>query len=128
VDYAIVHIDNQVIDEINILQATLLAMKRAVLALNHKIDLCLIDGISKPDLDLPMETIIKGDEKVPSIGAASILAKVARDNLMLEMHQKWPEYGFDQHKGYGTALHRQMLQNLGPCPIHRKTFLFKIIN
>ncbi|GMB10406.1 MAG: ribonuclease HII [Candidatus Improbicoccus devescovinae] len=115
------------IENINILQATYLAMTRAVLNLKIKPDCCLIDGNSAPNLDLKIENIVKGDSLSVSIAAASILAKVSRDKFMLKMHEIYPEYLFKQHKGYGTKLHIEMLRKYGPCEIHRKSFIKKIL-
>ena len=112
----------QEIDEINILQASLLAMKRAILNLSVKPEKVLIDGVHKPDLDLDTQTIIGGDSLVDEISAASIIAKVYRDNLMIEIDKKYPEYGFSKHKGYGTKEHKQAILNYGSTPIHRVTF------
>jgi len=115
--------DNQTIDRINILQATFLAMKKALGAIKQKPDFIILDGGFKiPNLSLPQEAIIKGDEKILTIAAASIIAKVERDRLMLEFHKQYPRYGFDQHKGYGTKLHIERLKQHGPCPIHRLSF------
>ncbi len=116
------------IDEINILQATFLAMRRAVEALDVKPDIALIDGNRLPGLDIAERYIIKGDAKSASIAAASILAKVSRDRYMLEMAEKYPEYQFEKHKGYGTKLHYEMIEKYGVSPIHRRTFLKKILN
>jgi ribonuclease HII len=110
------------IDELNILQATLLAMRRAVRGLRLPPKLVLVDGNRLPVLDMRAEAIVKGDDKVPAISAASILAKVTRDRWCLEYHQQFPQYGFDQHKGYGTADHLAALRLHGPCPQHRRTF------
>jgi len=110
------------IDELNILQATLLAMRRAVLGLRLPPKLVLVDGNRLPVLEMRAEAIVKGDNKVPAISAASILAKVSRDRWCLEYHQQFPQYGFDQHKGYGTADHLAALRLHGPCPQHRRTF------
>lgn len=115
------------IDEINILQATFLAMKRACDGLNVRPDCALVDGNRMPRLGLDTETIIKGDALSASIAAASILAKVSRDRLMTEIDQLYPEYQFAKHKGYGTALHTALIKKYGPCPVHRKTFLKKIL-
>ena len=115
------------IDEINILQATFLAMKRAYLALGAPCDLALVDGDRKPDLGVDTQTIIKGDSLSESIAAASILAKVTRDRLMREIDSLYPEYEFAKHKGYGTKRHIELLKKYGPCPVHRKTFLKKIL-
>lgn len=116
------------IDEINILQATYLAMKRAVDGLAVKPDIALIDGNRKPGLNIDEWTIVKGDAKSANIAAASILAKVSRDRYMLEMAEKYPQYQFEKHKGYGTKLHYEMIEKYGISEIHRKTFLKKILN
>jgi len=110
------------IDRINILQATLLAMRRAVEGLRLKPALVLVDGNRLPVLDILAEAIVKGDSKVPAISAASILAKVTRDRWCAELDAQYPQYGFAGHKGYGTAEHLQALQTHGACPQHRKTF------
>ena len=111
------------IDEINILQSRLAAMKRAIGNLKKKPEIVLIDGNrSVPHLEIKQRLIIRGDEKVFSIAAASILAKVTRDNILKNLHKKFPEYGFDRHKGYGTQFHFEMIQKYGPCGIHRKSF------
>ena len=121
--YSIAFADEKEIDEINILQATYLAMKRAVEGLEIKADYALIDGNRMPPLKIDGETVVKGDAKSESIAAASILAKVTRDRYMLEMAEKYPEYQFEKHKGYGTKLHYEMLDKYGPSEIHRQTFL-----
>ncbi|GAA0199326.1 ribonuclease HII [Kangiella japonica] len=110
------------IDKLNILQASLLAMKRSVETLSHQPELALIDGNHCPQLDCAMEAIIKGDSKEPAISAASILAKVARDNEMVEMDEKYPGYGFAKHKGYPTKQHREAIMALGITDIHRKSY------
>ena len=115
------------IDEINILQATFLAMKRAVEGLPVKADYALIDGNRMPPLEINGETVIKGDSLSMSIAAASIIAKVTRDRLMLEIDKEYPQYLFSQHKGYGTALHYEMLEKHGISPVHRRSFLKKIL-
>lgn len=115
------------IEEINILNAAMLAMKRAVDALTVKPDFALIDGNKTPELNVPSLAIVKGDSHSQSVAAASILAKVSRDRLMLELAEKYPEYQFEKHKGYGTKLHREMLLKYGPCKIHRPSFLKKIL-
>lgn len=115
------------IDELNILQATMLAMKRAVEGLGIKPDMALIDGNRMPELDCPADNVIKGDAKSASISAASVLAKVARDRYMREIAEKYPQYCFEQHKGYGTKLHCDMLKQYGASDLHRKTFLKKIL-
>ena len=112
----------QEIDEINILQATLLAMKRAVEGLRLKPVKVLVDGNRLPAIDIRAEAIVQGDALVPAISAASILAKVHRDRLCEQMHARYPQYGFDQHKGYGTAVHLAALQAHGPAECHRLTF------
>ena len=111
------------IDEINILQATFLAMKRALEKLPIRPDLALIDGNRETDFGVPAKTVVKGDSLSASIAAASILAKVSRDDYMMEMAQKYPQYGFDIHKGYGTKAHYQALREFGPSEVHRMTFL-----
>lgn len=111
------------IDEINILQSRLIAMKRAIENLGKKPRMVLIDGNrSVPHLQVQQRLIIRGDEKVFSVAAASILAKVTRDNILENLHKKFPQYGFDRHKGYGTQFHFEMIQKHGPCDIHRKSF------
>lgn len=113
------------IDEINILQATFLAMRRALEQLNIKPELALIDGNRETDFGLPVKTVIKGDSLSANIAAASILAKVSRDDVMLQLAEEYPEYGFDVHKGYGTKAHYEALRKFGACPIHRRSFLKK---
>lgn len=125
--YSIGTASEQKIDEINILQATFLAMRRAVEGLEIKPDIALVDGNKKPGLDIAEQTIVKGDSKSANIAAASIIAKVSRDRYMLEMAEKYPEYQFEKHKGYGTKLHYEMLEKYGISPIHRKTFLKKLL-
>jgi len=110
------------IDEINILQASLLSMVRAVKGLDPAPDYLLIDGKFTIGSDLPQEAIIKGDARSISIAAASIIAKVTRDRIMQTLHDQYPRYGFDRHKGYPTAMHRAALLECGPSPVHRKTF------
>ena len=110
------------VDQINILQATLTGMKRAVEQLSPSPDLALIDGNHAPKLGCQVRTIVQGDRLEPSISAASILAKVSRDRLMREMNLRYPGYEFDRHKGYPTARHLHYLNTLGPCEIHRKSF------
>ena len=126
VAYAIAFADHKEIDEMNILQATYLAMDRAISQLTVKPDLALIDGNRAKDFGLPVETVVHGDSLSASIAAASILAKVTRDDLMLQMAQEYPQYGFEIHKGYGTRAHYEALAQFGPCPIHRMTFLKKL--
>ena len=122
VAYGVAVVDPKVIDEINILQAARLAMKDAVNQLKPVPDLLLIDGNQKIESSLDQWAIIKGDSKSLSIAAASILAKVTRDRIMDDYHQLYPQYQFNRHKGYGTKLHRTLIQEHGPCPIHRSTF------
>lgn len=125
--YGIASADEKEIDEINILNATFLAMKRAIDSLSVKPDLALIDGNQKPHTDIEEVTVIKGDAKSMSIAAASVLAKVSRDGFMLEMAEKYPQYEFARHKGYGTKLHYEKIAQYGVCDIHRRTFLKKIL-
>lgn len=115
------------IDRLNILNATMLAMKRAVEGLGIKPDLALVDGNRLPELGCPARCVIKGDATSASIAAASVLAKVSRDRYMREIAEKYPEYCFEQHKGYGTALHCEMLRKYGSSEVHRRTFLKKIL-
>ena len=121
--YGIGFATEQEIDEINILQATFLAMQRALEQLTVKPDLALIDGNREKDFGIPVKTVVKGDSLSANIAAASILAKVTRDNLMQEMAETYPQYGFEIHKGYGTKAHYEGLEKAGPCEIHRMTFL-----
>ena len=123
--YGIGFASEQEIDEINILQATFLAMQRAIDQLEGKADLALIDGNRLKDFGLPAVTVVKGDSLSASIAAASVLAKVTRDDLMLEMAETYPEYGFEIHKGYGTKAHYEGLRKYGASPIHRQSFLKK---
>ncbi len=116
------------IESMNILNATMLAMRRAVEGLAVSADFALIDGNRRPVLDIPCVDIVKGDSLSESIAAASILAKVSRDRLMLELAKKYPDYGFEKHKGYGSELHRNMIREHGPCEIHRLSFLSGILN
>ena len=112
----------QEIDEINILQASLLAMKRAILNLSVEPEKVFIDGTHKPDLNVDTQTVIGGDSLIDVISAASIVAKVYRDSLMIEIDKKYPKYGFSSHKGYGTKSHRDAILKYGTTPIHRVTF------
>ncbi len=123
--YGIAFTDEKEIDRINILQATFLAMERAVSQLSIKPDILLVDGNREKDFGIPVETIVKGDSRSASIAAASVLAKVTRDDYLLQMASQYPEYGFEIHKGYGTKAHYAALVEHGPCPIHRMTFLKK---
>lgn len=113
---------NSLIDEINILQATYSAMKSAVKNLNIKPEILLVDAVKIPDIDIIQEGIIKGDEKSLSIAAASIIAKVTRDRMMVDFDDIYPEYGFKDNKGYGSQKHIEAIKNFGLCPIHRKSF------
>jgi ribonuclease HII len=110
------------IDSLNILQATLLAMRRAVEALQIRPQQVLVDGLYCPQTGIPSEAIVKGDSKVAAISAASILAKTARDELMLELHEQYPHYGFAEHKGYPTVAHLAALREHGVSPVHRRSF------
>ena len=123
--YGIAFADHHEIDEINILQATYLAMERALSQLKVKPDIALIDGNRAKDFGVPVQTVVHGDSLSASIAAASVLAKVTRDDYMLEMAEKYPQYGFEIHKGYGTKAHYSALQKEGASPIHRMTFLKK---
>ena len=126
ISYGIAMVDEKVIDEINILQATFLAMRQAVLQLSEKPALALVDGNREPDFgDIPIKTIVKGDSLSANIAAASILAKVTRDRFMEEQDAIYPQYGFSVHKGYGTKAHYEALREFGACPIHRRSFLKK---
>lgn len=125
VAYGIAIADHAEIDEINILQATYLAMERAIAQLEIKPEVALIDGNRAKDFGVPVETVVQGDSRSASIAAASILAKVTRDDMMLELAKEFPQYGFEIHKGYGTKAHYAALQVHGPCAIHRSTFLKK---
>ncbi len=126
VAYGIGFADHREIDEINILQATYLAMERAMAQLSVKPEMALIDGNRAKDFGLPVRTVIKGDSLSASIAAASVLAKVTRDDVMLEMAKQYPGYDLEIHKGYGTKAHYAALEKLGPSPIHRMTFLKKL--
>lgn len=123
ISWSVASVDEKIIDEINILQATYIAMRKAIEGLDVPADYALIDGNRMPPLDIEGETIVKGDGKSPSIAAASILAKVSRDRFMLELDKKYPQYQFAKHKGYGTKLHYEMLTEHGISDCHRKTFL-----
>lgn len=127
ISWAIASCDHEEIDSLNILGATMLAMKRASDALSTRPELLLIDGNRATGFSIPTKTVIKGDALIPQISAASILAKVARDRYCMEMAEKYPDYGFEKHKGYPTEFHRKKVVELGPCPEHRLTFLKKIL-
>ena len=123
--YGIGFASEKEIDEINILQATFLAMQRAIDQLEGKAELALIDGNREKDFGLPVKTVVKGDSLSANIAAASVLAKVTRDDILVEMAEKYPQYGFEIHKGYGTKAHYAALTEHGPSPVHRMTFLKK---
>jgi ribonuclease HII len=120
-------VDEKIIDEINILNATFLAMNNAIESLSIKPEFVFVDGNRMKNLSIPYKTIVKGDSKSINIAAASILAKVSRDRFICEMAEKYPEYGFASHKGYGTKAHVDALLKYGPCDIHRRSFLKKIL-
>ncbi|NOT99034.1 MAG: ribonuclease HII [Sideroxydans sp.] len=120
--WAVAYAEVDEIDQLNILQATLLAMRRAVLALHIQPDQVLVDGLYCPQTGIPSQAIVKGDSKVAAISAASILAKTSRDELMLKLHAQYPQYGFDAHKGYPTAAHIAALQQHGISDVHRRSF------
>lgn len=125
VEWGIGKVSEKVIDKINILNATKLAMKRAVRNLKKETDFLLIDGNFNLDINIPQKSVIKGDQKVMSIAAASIVAKVTRDRMMLKYHQRYPQYCFDRHKGYGSQLHRELIRKYGYCSLHRRSFHLK---
>lgn len=125
-DYAIASASVEEIEERNILGATMLAMNRAIAGLKTRPDLALIDGNRNKDIETPSRCVIKGDAACADIAAASILAKVSRDRVMLELAKEYPQYHFEQHKGYGTALHYEALREFGPSPVHRPSFLRKM--
>ena len=120
--WAVAYADVEEIDQLNILQATLLAMRRALLTLKVKPTQVLVDGLYCPQTDIPSQAIVKGDSNVAEISAASILAKTARDKLMLDLHQRYPRYDFAKHKGYPTAAHLTALREYGVSEVHRKSF------
>ena len=125
ISYGIGFASEKEIDEINILQATFLAMQRALDQLDVKPDLALIDGNREKDFGIPVKTVVKGDSLSMNIAAASVLAKVTRDDLMMLLAEEYPQYGFEIHKGYGTKAHYAALTEYGPSPIHRRSFLKK---
>ncbi|MBE6734975.1 MAG: ribonuclease HII [Ruminococcaceae bacterium] len=125
--YSIAYSSVEEIEDINILNATMNAMKRAVEGLQIPADFAYIDGNRTPELNIPCEYIIKGDARSMSVAAASILAKVSRDRLLLEYAKEYPQYCFEKHKGYGTKLHTDMIKEYGPCPVHRMSFLKNIL-
>ena len=120
--YGIGIVDERTIDDVNILQATILAMKQALQTLDPQPDYLLLDALTLPGVPLPQKPLIKGDCRSHSIAAASILAKVTRDRIMLELHEQYPQYNFQKHKGYGTKEHLRLIREHGPCDAHRKTF------
>jgi ribonuclease HII len=124
--YSIASASVEEIEERNILGATMLAMNRAIAGLSVKPDLALIDGNRNKGIDVPSRCVVKGDARCAEIAAASILAKVSRDRLMRELAERYPQYGFEQHKGYGTAQHYAALREHGPSPVHRPSFLRKM--
>ncbi|MBC8569545.1 ribonuclease HII [Oscillospiraceae bacterium NSJ-54] len=125
VSYCIASASEREIDEVNILQATFLAMNRAVLGLSVRPQFALVDGNRDPGLDVPTRCVVGGDAKSASIAAASILAKVERDRVMEQLHEQYPQYAFDKHKGYPTKLHYEKIAAFGPSPVHRQSFLKK---
>lgn len=124
--YGIAFASVEEIENLNILNATFLAMNRAISQLYPQPELALIDGNRNTGITVPSRCVVKGDSRCADIAAASVLAKVSRDRYMLEMAEKYPEYGFDRHKGYGTKLHYDAIRQYGPCPIHRLSFLKKM--
>lgn len=122
IEYGVSMVSEKVIDKINILEATKLAMRMVVEKMNYKDSLLIIDGNFKIDIDCKQKSVIRADETVLECSLASIIAKVSRDRLMIKYHKKYSLYHFDKHKGYGTKLHRKMIKEHGPCPIHRKSF------
>lgn len=127
ISYCVAFATVEEIEELNILNATMLAMKRAIEGLSVPADMALIDGNQSKGFSIPTKTVIKGDATVPSIAAASILAKVTRDRMCLEYDKEYPDYGFAKHKGYGTKAHMDAIKKYGPCPVHRPSFL-KFLN
>ncbi len=125
--YCVASASVEEIESFNILRADMLAMKRAVEGLGIQADFAMIDGNKTPELNIPCTAIVKGDAKSESIAAASILAKVSRDRLMIDLAKKYPEYGFEKHKGYGTKAHMESILKYGPCEIHRLSFLKKLL-
>jgi len=112
----------EAIDTLNIRQATLLAMERAVRDLPESPDFCIVDGVDEIPINIPQGPMVKGDRRCLSVASASVIAKVTRDRIMLDFHSRYPGYGFDGNKGYGTKQHREALKKIGPSPVHRKTF------
>lgn len=126
-DWSIAFATVEEIEEINILNAAMLAMKRAVEGLKNPVDFAIIDGNRKPPLEIDCEAVVKGDAKSMSVAAASILAKVSRDRILRQYAVDYPQYGFEKHKGYGTKVHVEALKKYGPCEVHRPSFLKKIL-
>ena len=126
-DWSIAFATVEEIEEINILNAAMLAMKRAVEELKNPVDFAIIDGNRKPPLEIDCEAVVKGDAKSMSVSAASILAKVSRDRILRQYAVDYPQYGFEKHKGYGTKVHVEALKKYGPCEVHRPSFLKKIL-
>lgn len=126
-DWSVAFATVEEIEEINILNAAMLAMKRAVEGLKNPVDFAIIDGNRKPPLEIDCEAVVKGDAKSMSVAAASILAKVSRDRILRQYAVDYPQYGFDKHKGYGTKVHVEALKKYGPCEVHRPSFLKKIL-
>lgn len=124
--YGIAFASVEEIENLNILNATFLAMNRAISQLIPQPELALIDGNRNTGISIPSRCVVKGDSRCADIAAASVLAKVSRDHYMMEMAEKYPEYGFERHKGYGTKLHYEAIRKFGPCPIHRPSFLKKL--
>ena len=127
VSWAVARVEPERIDEINILQATYEAMREAVSKLSVRPDIILVDAVHIPEVDIPQDSIVKGDAKSVSIAAASVLAKVTRDNIMTEYAKEYPGYGFEKNMGYGTAEHRNALAVMGPTPIHRRSFIHNYV-
>ena len=127
ISYSVASVDEKLIDDINILNATLFCMKTAIKKLNIKPDFILVDGNKSPNITTQTRTLVKGDSLSASIAAASILAKASRDRYMISISGKYPDYGFHKHKGYGTIEHVHKIREYGPCEIHRKSFLKKIL-
>ncbi len=126
-DWSVAFATVEEIEEINILNAAMLAMKRAVEGLKNPVDFAIIDGNRKPPLEIDCEAVVKGDAKSMSVAAASILAKVSRDRILRQYAVDYPQYGFEKHKGYGTKVHVEALKKYGPCEVHRPSFLKKIL-
>lgn len=126
-DWSVAFATVEEIEEINILNAAMLAMKRAVEGLKNPVDFAIIDGNRKPPLEIDCEAVVKGDAKSMSVAAASILAKVSRDRILRQYAGDYPQYGFEKHKGYGTKVHVEALKKYGPCEVHRPSFLKKIL-